>query len=330
MKMLFGLAVVLSGLVWSSPAPAQDEATEKARARFFQGVELYKEGIFEAALAEFKQAYQLSPSYRVLYNVGQTYFELHDYANSYLTLKEYVQRGGDELSANRRAQVDELFQKLEKRIARIDVDCNVEGADIRVDEISAGISPLPLPILVNSGPRRISAVKAGYPVTAQIVTVAGGEEVKLRLEMLAISDGRTKPATSVTGAIVKSPTETLESEPTKKPRRTMLTASVAAASTCAVATGIFGWLLLSAKSDFDAEVSKNPYSRSKAEDIRSRALTYQYLTDGFGIAALLAGGAALYLALSDSGGQAQPRNSSLKQTVAVAPSMGGVVVHGTW
>lgn len=330
MKTLFGLAVALSCLVWWSPARAQDDATEKARARFFQGVELYKEGSFEAALAEFKQAYQLSPSYRVLFNVGQTYFELHDYANSYLTLKEYVQRGGDELSTNRRAQVDELFQKLEKRIARIDVDCNVDGADIRVDEISAGISPLPLPILVNSGPRRVSAVKAGYPVTAQIVTVAGGEEVKLRLEMLAISDGPTKPATGAPNPIVKSPMETLESAPTKRPRRTMLATSVVAASTCAVATGVFGWLLLAAKNDFDAEVSKTPYSRTKAEDLRSKALTYQYLTDGFGIATLLAGGAALYLALSDSSSPTQPQNSSLKQTVAVAPSVGGIVVHGRW
>jgi tetratricopeptide (TPR) repeat protein len=330
MRNLFGLAALLSCLVWSPPAPAQDDATEKARARFFQGVELYKEGIFEAALAEFKQAYQLSPSYRVLYNVGQTYFELHDYANSYLTLKEYVQRGGDEISASRRAQVDELFQKLEKRIARIDVDCNVDGADIRVDEISAGISPLPLPVLVNSGPRRVSAVKAGYPVTAQIVTVAGGEEVKLHLEMLALSDGGAKPVTAAPSPVVKSPTETLESEPTKKTRRTMLAASVAAASTCAVATGVFGWLLLGAKNDFDAEVSKTSYSRTKAEDIRSKALTYQYLTDGFGIATLLAGGAALYLVLSDSRGQAQPRNSALRQTVAVVPSVGGVVVHGTW
>jgi tetratricopeptide (TPR) repeat protein len=330
MKTPFGLAVALSCLVWSSQAPAQDDATEKARARFFQGVELYKEGIFEAALAEFKQAYQLSPSYRVLYNVGQTYFELHDYANSYLTLKEYVQRGGDELSANRRAQVDELFQKIEKRIARIDVDCNVDGADIRVDEISAGISPLPLPILVNSGPRRVSAVKAGYPVTAQIVTVAGGEQVKLRLEMLALSDLPSKPTPGVPNPMARQPEETLESAPAKKPRRTMLAASVAAASTCAVATGVFGWLLLGAKHDFDAEVSKTPYSRTKAEDIRSKALTYQYLTDGFGIATLLAGGAALYLVLSDRGSPTQPKNSSLKQTIAVAPSVGGVVVHGRW
>jgi hypothetical protein len=328
MKRIFGLVLLVSCLAWSSPARAQDDTTEKARARFFQGVDLYKEGSFEAALAEFKQAYQLSPSYRVLFNVGQTYFELHDYANSYLTLKEYVQRGGDDLPANRRTQVDELFQKLEKRIARIDVECNVDGADIRVDEISAGISPLPLPILVNSGPRRVSAIKAGYPVTAQIVTVAGGEEVKLKLEMVALDDPRAKPAATAPNPIAK-PTETLQAEPARKTRRTMLAVSVAAASTCAVATGVFGWLLLGAKSDFDAEVSKSPYSRPRAEDLRSKALTYQYLTDGFGIATLLAGGAALYLVLSDSKAT-QPRQSGLKQTIAVAPTVGGVIVHGSW
>ncbi len=330
MKTLVRFVLALSCLLlWSSPAAAQDESTEKARARFFQGVEFYKEGSFEAALAEFKQAYRLSPSYRVLFNVGQTYFELHDYANSYLTLKEYVQRGGDDLPATRRAQVEELFAKLEKRIARIDITCNVDGADIRVDEISAGISPLPLPILVNAGPRRISAIKAGYPVTAQIVTVAGGEETTLTLEMVPINDVGSKAA-AVPPAGAKSATETLESEPIKRPDRTMLVASVVAASTCAVATGVFGWLLLGAKSDFDAEVSKNPYDRPKAEDIRTRALTYQYLTDGFGIATLLAGGAAVYLVLTEGRNPTRGSPSGAKQTVAVAPSVGGVIVHGRW
>lgn len=327
MKTIFGFALALSCLAWSSRATAQDDATEKARARFFQGVELYKEGSFEAALAEFKQAYQLNPSYRVLYNVAQTHFELHDYANSYLALKEYVQLGGDDLSTNRRAQVDELFQKLEKRIARLEVDCNVDGADIRVDEISAGLSPLPLPILVNAGPRRVSAIKAGYPVAAQVVTVAGGEQIALKLEMVAINPPR---ATNSPGSstLAPAPAQSPESDPPKKTRRRFLGASLVAASTCALATGVFGWLLLNAKSDFDVEVSKTPYNRSKAEDIRSKALTYQYLTDGFGIAALLSGGAALYLILSDSSNPAQPKHPG--QTVAVAPSAGGLVVYGRW
>lgn len=66
----------------SSRALAQDDAVDRARASFFQGVELYKEGSFEAALAEFQKAYATTPAYRVPYNIAQTYFDLHDYVSS--------------------------------------------------------------------------------------------------------------------------------------------------------------------------------------------------------------------------------------------------------
>jgi tetratricopeptide (TPR) repeat protein len=327
-----GLSIVAVGLLclaWSASARSQDDTTEKARTRFFQGVELYKEGSFEAALAEFKQAYRLNPSYRVLYNIAQTHFELHDYVNSYLTLKDYVQQGGNDIPAPRRSQVDELNQKLEKRIARLDITCNVDGAEVRIDEIAAGNSPLASSVLVNAGPRRVSVVKSGYPVAARIVTVAGGDQVKVKLEMLSPGDlltPRIKPPPVAASPVIPL----IESAPPKKSRRTTVTASLVVAGSCAVATGVFGWLLLSAKGDFDAEVSKTPYDRTKAEDLRSRALAYQYLTDGFAIAALASGGVALYFALTDDSDSAQRKRSSLKQSVAVAPTVGGLVLHGTW
>jgi len=327
------VAVGLLCLAWSASAHAQDDTTEKARARFFQGVELYKEGSFEAALAEFKQAYRLNPSYRVLYNIAQTHFELHDYVNSYLTLKEYLQQGGNDVPANRRTQVDELNQKLEKRIARLDISCNVDGAEIRIDEIATGNSPLASSVLVNAGPRRVSVVKSGYPVAARIVTVAGGDQVRVKMEMLSLADLQTPRARALTaaaGSVSSPPSPLLESQPPKRSRRTTIAASLVVAGSCAVATGAFGWLLLNAKSDFDAEVAKTPYDRTKAEDARSRARTYQYLTDGFGIATLVSGGVALYFALINHADPSQPKRSSLKQNLAVAPTVGGLVLHGRW
>ena len=183
----------------SSKAGAQEDAIEKARASFFQGVELYKEGSFEAALAEFRRAYETTPVYRVLYNIAQAYFELHDYVNSYANLKEYVQQGGDEISAARRAQVDELSRKLERRIAYLEIVCDASDADIRIDDVSVGKSPLAMAVPVNAGPRRVSAVKLGYPVVARVVTVAGAERAKVKLEIGAPTDVRpARPAVPAT------------------------------------------------------------------------------------------------------------------------------------
>src|SRR6266498_3420123 len=74
-----------------SSGRAQTEGNvEKARASFQQGVDLFHEGNFEAALAEFRKAYATAPSYRILYNIAQAYYELHDYVNALKTYQQYL------------------------------------------------------------------------------------------------------------------------------------------------------------------------------------------------------------------------------------------------
>jgi hypothetical protein len=200
------LSFGLLSLTSLSNATGQEDATEKARASFHEGVGLYKEGSFEAALAEFQKTYQISPTYRVLYNIAQTYFGLHDYVNSYTTLKEYVQQGGDDISPTRRTQVDDLNRKLEKRIAHLDIEFNVNDADIRVDDISVGKSPLASPVLINAGPRRISVIKPGYPIAARIITLAGADRGKVRMEITALPEvqpSKLATAAAPTPAVAK-------------------------------------------------------------------------------------------------------------------------------
>jgi hypothetical protein len=99
---------------------------------------------------------------------------------------------------------------------------------------------------------------------------------------------------------------------------------------CAVATGLSGWQLLVAKGDFDREVAKTPYSKPVADSARSRAMTYQYLTYGFGAATLISSGAALYLALTGDDDSGQRRRSNAKHSIAVVPAVNGLVLPGVW
>jgi hypothetical protein len=326
------LSLGLLSVTPSALAAGQDDATERARASFYQGVELYKEGSYEAALAEFQKAYDTSPSYRILYNIAQSYFQLRDYASSYRTLKDYVERAGDELTAERRAQVDELNRKLEKRIAYLEIVCNLDDADIRVDDISVGKSPLAAAVLVNAGPRRISAVRPGYAVATRAVTVAGGEQATVLVELATATEPRTSKAPPPGPALLVSrpPAAVEATQPQPKRSRTGLIISLSAASGCAIMTGVFGWQMLRAKSDFDREVGKRPYDRTAVYDARSRALTYQYLTDGFAAATLVASGVALYLVLRDDSGATQPNHAKARSSVALVPVGAGVALQGAW
>jgi len=298
-------------------------ALEKARISFRQGVHLYNEGSFEAALAEFRKAYQLSPNYRLLYNIALTYFDIHDYVSSIKNLKQYVQEGGTDLTPERRRQVSELTQKLEERIASIEIDCNIDGADIRVDDMYVGVSPLSYPVLVNAGPRRIMAVKPGYSVAARVVTVGGKEKAKVDLEIAplakdSVADRGRGTAATLTGA---------KAAPPKSPARVALITTGVVAGGCAIATTVFGFLALDAKTNFNNELLKIPNTKDNIDSARSKMKTYARLTDAFGAATLVSGGVALYLLLSDSTPKAKTEK---KTSVALYPALGGLSLQGAW
>ena len=150
------LALVLT-LAVSTTAYAQK--TDEARSRFGRGVELFKENDYRAALIEFKRAYELAPNYKVLYNLGQTSLELQDYASALKTFEQYLREGGKDVPSKRKAEVEAELGKLRTRVAKITVEVNVEGAEVSIDDIVVGRTPLTEPLTVSAGRRKISVSK---------------------------------------------------------------------------------------------------------------------------------------------------------------------------
>ena len=93
-----GLGVVA---IVPAPAHAQTQNVEEGRTRFARGIELYKEGNFHGALAEFRAAYAAAPSFRIHYNLGQTLYQLQDYAGAVRAFEQYLAEGGDKIEAER-------------------------------------------------------------------------------------------------------------------------------------------------------------------------------------------------------------------------------------
>lgn len=321
--------VLLSGMAWPfgfqvarAQSQASDEDPARAAARFQQAVELYREGSFEGALAEFRKAYQLSPSYRVLYNIAQTQYALHDFVGAQRSLTQYLTDGGVAISAERRAQVDDMMTKLEDRIGFLEISTSVTGADLRVDYVGVGTSPLSGIIPVNVGPRRVSASKTGSPDAVRVVTVAGRERLKVELNITehAVSPSQPVPASS-------SAPEPTAAPPVER-RQSALTISLTSTAVLAVGTASFAYLAFRAQQDLKDQLDTFPNTRDKIEDARSRSKLYGYITDACGAATLISGGVALYLALSDRG---EPRGSGARkarQRIALVPSLGGVALVG--
>ena len=329
---VFALSAVLTWLFIPAVTIAQVQGTEdadaaKAAVRFQRAVELYREGSYEGALAEFSKAYQISPSYLVLYNIAQTQYALHDFVGAYKSLVQYMAEGAGEIPTDRRAQVDEMTVKLVERIAHVRISTNVTGADIRVDDVSVGTSPLPGPVPVNVGTRRVSASKAGSPEAVRVLTVAGKENVKvdLQIDMPSIASAKLAPNAA-------SPPASLTAKPQiqSAPSRAGLIISLSTTAALAVGTGVFGYLALRAQKDLKDQINTYPNTKDTIDSARTRSKNFGYATDALGAATLISGGVALYFVLSHVGNSPTPKSGKTNKSIVLAPTLGGMVLGGAF
>ena len=340
---VFALSVGLIWLLVPQVTMAQskgtaDEDSAKAAVRFQQAVELYREGSYEGALAEFRKAYQISPSYRVLYNIAQTQYALHDFVGAQKSLMQYMAEGRGEIPADRRGQVDEMLAKLEERTAHLQISTNVTGVDIRVDGVSVGTSPLSGLVPVNVGTRKVSAFKTGAPEAVRMVTVAGKESVKVELQIdesivtsAAPAPSAVPPSASLIDKTQPRAVSLIKTtQPPVTPSRAGLIVSLSTTAAFGVGTGVFGYLALNAQKNLKDQVNTYPNTKANIEDARTRSKNYGYVADALGAATVISGGVALYFALSHSGVSAKPKSGKAIEAIVVAPTVGGIVLQGSF
>ena len=164
----------------SPVTPSLDRTkVSQARAAFKRGIELYKERDFDAALVELKRAYALVPSIKILYDLGQVSYQRHDYAGALRYFRRYLTEGDGEIAPDRQREVAEDIGRLEMRFGRLEVQTLDEGAQVLVDDVVVGKTPLVTLIPVSSGARRISLVARTGEQRTRLVKVAGGEIVRV-------------------------------------------------------------------------------------------------------------------------------------------------------
>lgn len=170
----------------TQPAPvAEGNDVELARQHFSQATKLYKDGDFDAALVQFERAYEVKPNYKVLYNIGQTYFQLRQYVEARDAMQRYVKEGGAQVEGERLAAVTKDLADLEKRIANVTINVNANDATVLVDGKKVGVTPLAGPVAVSEGQRTISVEAPNRGVLQRLIRVAGGEAQTLNLTVEA-------------------------------------------------------------------------------------------------------------------------------------------------
>jgi hypothetical protein len=324
-SLLVGLCAAAAPALAQGPAPADAASADEASAMFERGIEFFHEGDYEAAMIHFRKAYELEPNWRVLYNVAQTSKELRDYAGALASYRRYLEEGGAEIGAQRRAEVDASIEALADRVATVTIAANVEGADVSIDDVFVGKTPLNEPLVVNAGRRKLSVQRAGYAPLTRYEDLAGTERRTIEVELVPLSLGPQETPETGAPASVAPP---VEGSPPPSESSAVPWVLLAATAGAGVATGVFGGLALSKNSELDEALDTFPSSEGAIDDARSDARTFAALTDVFGVLTIVGAGATVAAFVVTSSDDAASSGAPPAVRVSVGP--GSVRLSGQY
>lgn len=296
-----------------APAPPPSANLDEARLRFRRGVKLYREGDFSSALAEFNRANELGPSYRILFNIGQTQIELRNYAAAMKTFARYLEAGGSEISKEKYDEIAAIIATCSERVAEVTVTVNRPGAELFVDDVSVGSGAQAEALVVGAGRRKISAVVEGLAPVVRYIEVTGGDRVNLEFSF-------EEPSAHVE-APLKATAPVPDGPPPAQPSHTPFWVSFAVMGALGAATLTSGLLALSAKSRLDRELGKFPVDDAHLASERTAVKTTALATDMLGVATFVGAGVTTFFALTTLG-------SAKSATVRVGVGPGTVAAEG--
>ena len=291
--------------VEASGAPADGDgeraaAVEAARQHFARGVALYRASAYDAALAAFTRAYELAPTYRILYNLAQVQAQRQDYVQALELFGRYLREGADapgdtRVPEARVAEVQSEMTELERRVAELRVETNVEGAILVVNESRVAELPLQTPIWLNAGIHRMRVEKPGYLPLTRVVTMAGGESALIRFDLeretFPIDLSALPPPRGI-------PSTAARDEPPAPGMNTAVAVGLVSSGLLAAATAACAVLTYRQSGELDRRLSHYPEGLDRIESARSRLRTLAVLTDVFGLASVVSVGATTYFHLS--------------------------------
>jgi hypothetical protein len=343
LALLFAIgAGSLAAPAWAQPAPpAQGEdaasaARAEARESNRKAIELSKSGDYAAALPLFQRAYDLSPSYIILYNIGRMSRFTGDHARSFLAFERYLAEGGADIEKARRAEVERELASLKNLVGKITIAVNQEGAQLTID--GAPVTQPGAPTVIKAGRHRVTAIKQGFPLVEKAVDVTAGSSVKV--ELILVEGAKTTKTTTPTPTptpVVKPPPGGTEGS---SPLPAIAWTATGLLTAGAVAVGV-ATLVISSDLEDDSYAGRSPHA-PEGSDIDSKASlvgTLAVVTDVLAGAAILAGAFSIYFTITDSSGTPPKKTETraaahdlrpLVQRATVGLGPGGLVLAGSF
>jgi hypothetical protein len=257
---------------------------------------LWAQGKRREALAEFEQAYQLSPEFKVLYYIGAVSLELEQWARARRAFELYLELGAGHLDEEQVKEAREHLEETNQHTATLTLILNVPGVDVHVDG-SKVESTTTSGLVLETGEHLVRVSKPGFRPLEKVVRATHGENVHLVLPLTPLAPPPAVEAASATAGDGSA----------REVSRERGLAGVAAESsptplwipwtiTGALATGWLTTAVLAVQARHDRDLIEHPAtSAARIDSARRLHLTLAVVSDVLLASTLASAGVSAYL-----------------------------------
>lgn len=302
MKQL-GILVTTLALSTATLSPARAD-TSAAESAFARAKKLFTERSYREAIEAFEEAYRLRPHFFVQCSIARCYQNMNDYLKSAKHYRRCLAEGAG--AAKIGARVRKSLDKVEGRLASIEVKSPGEGGVVHVDGREIQAAPVTLP--VNPGSHVVEVRRAGATPARKTLHCSPGGSYTLSLAPKARRAARPEPR------VTDRPGPTPGAVKRKPLHQGWFWGAVALTTALSVTFAVLGSRTVSAHTDY----YDNPTEEGYDSFVSRKALTNVFV----GLAAAAAASSAVLFFFTDFGG-AEPSEGDEDRVVTVGLGLRG-------
>jgi hypothetical protein len=180
-----GAAVALAFALVLAASPSAAADPDAYKLHMENGVKLFADHNFSAAVVEFQAAYEARPGPNPLVNVALCDKEMFRYPQAIAALETALGKHGDAMDPADRRAAEDAIKEMRALLGTVTVSVSPPGATLLVDEdeLPAGAAAQPIPL--GPGTHKIAARAPGYAPAEQTVTVRSKLDQTVTLALVA-------------------------------------------------------------------------------------------------------------------------------------------------
>ena len=319
------LILLATTILAAAPAMSQEDNTSEARALFSQAMDAYSANDFRGSAQLFRKAYELKPSWKIHYNIGQAEAAAKQYGLALEAFEAYLAEGGDRVEVQRSEEVMSEISRLRLLVGTVELAAP-DGTEVHVDGMLRGTAPLHAALQVGVGKKEVILILNGEEILKDEFIFRGGSPTRIAVENS--TDAANVNADAGDTTAIEDDDATIETTRPTPWTPLRITGWSLAGTGAAVLIGgvITGSLSLSKKNSLDEDcknnVCSNPDDKNKIDSAKKlgNVSTALYIAGG----ALAATGVVL-LVLNKKKGQ---ESVALQVSPVVSRSLQGVFLQG--